>query len=99
MAISANSRMRECGTASAEAATVAVLVEVGVMELPVFLCRREFVDLNQRGGIVASVAGVAVLRFAVVERNAEPLERQVAERVRLDVPADLFDAVMRCDQL
>src|SRR5579871_1526335 len=95
MAISASSRMRECGTRSAEAATDGVIP----ISLPICFCRDQFFEMNQVRGIVAGVAGVTVFAARVADRLAEGLERQIGERVGFDVLADLFDGVISGDQL
>src|SRR5215475_910546 len=63
--------------------------------------RRTFADLqlHQVGRIASGVAGGAEVALAVADGLAQAGERDVAERVGAEEPADLLRGVGGCDQL
>src|SRR4051812_46090252 len=73
IASSAISRIRECGTRNADAASSA-MERLGAS-------RYRLLDLYDWGWVLTRVAGIAVAILAVVYRMAQRLEGEIPERV------------------
>src|SRR5208282_746979 len=56
-------------------------------------------QLHEFGGVHARIAGRAELSFGVAHRLPQVLHRQIAERVRPGILADLLHGMLRSDQL
>ena len=63
-------------------------------------CRQDLFHVDPLRGIVAGVAGGAVADFLLVLQDLQqPVERQIGQRVGLDVLANLFDGVVGGDEV
>src|SRR5579863_7376837 len=56
-------------------------------------------QLHQLGRIAAGVAGGAEFTLGVLDGGAQRGKRKIAERIRAEEFADLFDGIVRSDEL
>ena len=56
-------------------------------------------DIHQVSGVVAGVAGVAVIVLGIAHSRAEAADRKITQRIGFDEAPDLLDRIIGRDEL